>query len=227
MLKERLIGLKRELVEYAGLIERMIEQSIEGSVKKRSSILVAVIENDEPRANEWEIELDELCTNLIARYEPKAKDLRTILMVLKMTNDLERMGDHAVNISQAGLYLMEHPQLKPSMQIPTMAEAVTKMVADAVDSFVNEDADLARSVCERDNEVDRLRDRLLKELVALMGSDSTVVARALQTMRISSNLERIADLSTNICEDVIFMVKGRVIKHHAEEWEEDSQQNRP
>lgn len=101
------------------------------------------------------------------------------------------------------------------------------MVADAVDSFVEEDPDLARSVCERNSEVDRLRDQLLKKLIALMGSDPTVVPRALQTIRISSNLERIADLSTNICEDVIFMVKGRVIKHHAEEWEGDSEQNRP
>jgi phosphate transport system protein len=205
----------------------MIERSIEGSARKKSSMLLQVIENDEPRANEWEIELDELCTNLIARYEPKAKDLRTILMVLKMTNDLERMGDHAVNISQAGLYLLEQPQLGPSALIPTMAEATTKMVADGVDSFVNEDPELARKVCERDSQVDTLRDQLLRELIKLMTSDSTVVGRALQTIRISSNLERIADLSTNICEDVVFMVKGRVIKHHAEEVEADSGENVP
>ncbi len=217
MLEEKIVELKEQLIEYASLIEQMIEKSIRGLLRKEKEPLTEVMEEDEDRANDFEIELDELCTTLIAQYQPKAKDLRTILMVLKMNNDLERMGDHAVNICESDLFLIERPLVKPLIDIPRMAEVATKMLKDSIDSFVEENADLAKSVCERDSIVDGLRDQILRELITFMTSDPSTIDRSLHLMRVARNLERIADLSTNICEDVIFMVEGRVIKHHKEE----------
>jgi phosphate transport system protein len=214
MLEERVTGLKREIVEYAGLVEGMINKAVSGLLEKRRDVLTEVIERDEPRANALEIEMDDRCTALIAQYEPKARDLRTILMVLKMGNDFERMGDHAVNIAESGLYLMDRPPVKPYIDIPRMAEVTIKMLRDSITAFINEDAGLAKSVCERDSIVDDLRIQILRELITYMASDPTTIERALHLIRVSGNLERIADLSTNACEDVIFMVEGRVIKHH-------------
>jgi phosphate transport system protein len=214
MLEERITGLKREIVEYAGLVEAMIEKAVSGLLQRRREVLTDVIERDEPKANALEIEMDDMCTALIAQYEPKARDLRTILMVLKMSNDFERMGDHAVNIAESGLYLMERPPVKPYIDIPRMAEVTKKMLRDSIAAFVNEDAVLAKSVCERDSVVDELRIQILRELITYMTADPTTIERALHLIRVSGNLERIADLATNACEDVIFMVEGRVIKHH-------------
>jgi phosphate transport system protein len=138
-------------------------------------------------------------------------------MVMKMGNDLERIGDHAVNIAESGLYLIERPQVKPFVDIPRMSEVTIKMLKDGIQAFINEDADLAKSVCERDSIVDELRIQILRELITFMVSDATTIERCLHLIRVSGNLERIADLSTNMCEEVIFMVKGRVIKHHFDE----------
>jgi phosphate transport system protein len=218
MLEERLVALKRELMEYTGLVEGMVEKSIKGLLQKERDLLVGVIEEDEPKANKVEIELDELCTTLIAQYEPKAKNLRTILMILKMNNDLERMADHAVNIAQAAQFLIDRPLVKPWIDVPRMADVAIGMLKDSVAAFIDEDAKLAKGVCLRDDTVDGLRNQLLRELITFMSSDPTTIERSLQLIRISSNLERIADLSTNICEDVIFVAEGTVIKHHEEEW---------
>jgi phosphate transport system protein len=214
MFEEKLANLKRELVEYAGLVESMIEKAVKGLLEKEPDLFTDVIEEDEARANMYEVEIDELGTVLIAQHEPKAKDLRTILMIMKMSNDLERMGDHAVNIAQSGRYLIERPLVKPFIDIPRMSNVTIGMLKDSIVAFINEDAKLARSVCERDSEVDALRDQLFRELITYMVSDSKTIERALHLTRVAGNLERIADLSTNICEDVIFMVKGQVIKHH-------------
>lgn len=203
MLEERMTKLKETLVEYAALVERMLENSVGGLIKKHKDLLEATIEKDEPAANDFEIRIDELSTELIAQYEPKAKNLRTILMVMKMGNDLERMGDHAVNIAESGIYLIERPMVKPLIDIPRMSEVVIGMLKDSVKAFIDEDAGLARSVCERDETVDGLRDQILRELVTFMVSDPTTIERSLHLIRVSSNLERVADLSTNICEDVI------------------------
>jgi len=217
MLAEKITMLKNELIEYANLVEHMIEKSIEGLIKKEKNILLEVVEKDEMKANDFELELDELCTSLIARYEPKAKDLRTILMILKMNNDLERVGDHAVNIAESNLFLIEKPPVKPLIDIPNMAQITMKMLKDSINSFINEDAKLAKNVCERDDVIDALRDQILRELITFMTSDPSTIERSLHLLRISRNLERVADLSTNICEDVIFMVQGKVIKHHYDE----------
>lgn len=214
MLEAKINDLKRELIGFASLVEHMIEKSIKGLLDKKKESLLDILENDEPKANSLELELDELCTTLIAQFEPKAKDLRTILMIAKMSNDLERMGDHAVNIAESSLFLIERPLVKSMLDIPRMAELTTKMLRDSIDSFINEDTNLAKDVCKRDSMVDDLKDQLLRELITFMNSDSTTIERSLHLIRISGNLERIADLSTNICEDVIFIAKGKVIKHH-------------
>lgn len=217
MLREKLTTLKKDLIEYATLVERMIEDSVKGLLQRDSQLLEDVIEKEEPEANEWEMQLDDLCTNLIARYQPKAKDLRVILMVLKMNNDLERMGDHAVNIAESSLFLVARPLVKPLIDIPNMAKIAMKMLKDSINSFIDENAKLAKDVCERDDTVDALRDQIIRELITFMSSDPSTIERSFHLIRISTNLERIADLSTNICEDVIFMVEGKVIKHHKDE----------
>jgi phosphate transport system protein len=143
-----------------------------------------------------------------------AKDLRIILMIFKMNEALERMADHAVNISESGLYLLETPAVKPLIDIPEMATVAAQMLRESIAAFINEDAGLAKSVCARDSIIDDLRDKTYKELIDVMSEDSSTIKRCLHLMRISRNLERIADLSTNMCEDIIFIVEGKVIKHH-------------
>ncbi len=213
MLKEHLDALKEKLIESAFLVEGMIERSIEGLTQENRGVLLKVIEHDEPKENELEIEIDEACIHLIACYQPQAKYLRTVLMVLKMNNDLERMGDEAVNISESALFLIERPQVKPLIDIPRMAEEAEQMLRDSLKSLMNDDTQLAKAVCERDDIVDGLRDQILRELITYMASDASVIERSIHLIRISRSLERIADLSTNICEDVIYMVEGTTIKH--------------
>ena len=217
MLEEKMIALRKELIEYATHVEGMIDKSITGLMRKDSTTLTEVIEKDEPKANESEIAIEELCTTMIAQYEPRAKDLRTILMVMKMNNDLERVGDHAVNIAECSLFLIERPSLKPLLDIPRMAEESVGMLKDAIEAFIKEDALLAAMVCERDNIVDNLGQQILRELITFMGADPTTIERSMRLLNIARNLERIGDLSTNISEDVIFMVEGRVIKHHKDQ----------
>lgn len=214
VLEERLIELRKILIEFATLVEHMIESSITGLVKRDRALLDAVALNDEPKANELDIKLDELCASYIAQYQPMAKDLRIILMIFKMNESLERMADHAVNISESGRFLLEAPLVKPLVDIPEMAAVTTQMVRESITAFINEDAELAKSVCARDNIIDNLRDKTYEELIGVMSTDPATIQRCLHLMRISRNLERIADLSTNICEDIIFIVEGKVIKHH-------------
>jgi len=214
--EEKIADLKRQLIEYATLVEGMIDKSIQGLLNRNKETLIEVVEKDEPNANDFEIQLDELCTVLIAQYQPKGKGLRTILMSLKINNTLERIADHSVNIAESALYLIERPTMIMD-DVARMAEITTSMLKDSIDSFVNEDARLAKDVCERDDLVDELRDRIRKKLIHTMCSDSGSIECATRLSTVSQNLERIADLSTNFGEDVIFMVEGKVIKHQREE----------
>jgi phosphate transport system protein len=215
MLEEnKIIALKKELIDNATLVEKMIEKSIRGLKEKDTSILESVIREDEPRANDYELLIDEMCVTTIAQHQPTTKPLRTILMILNISTNLERMGDHAVTISESALYLIDQPFVKPLMDIPRMAEVTISMLKNAIDSFINEDAAMAMAVCERDGIVDALRTQIIRELISYMTSDPMTIERSLHLMKIASNLERIADLATNVCEDVIYMVEGRNIKHH-------------
>ena len=214
MLNEKMIALKKELIFYATLVEEMIAKSMKGLLDRRKDLLTSVIEEDEKRSDTYDSELDELCVNLIAQFEPKARDLRTVMMIYKINKDLERMADHGVNIAESSLYLIEKPPLKPLIDIPRMAQLTGAMLKDSLTSFIDEDVVLAKDVCLRDNDVDNLLEQIFRELVTFMISDVRNIERALHLIRISHNLERIGDLSTNICEDVIFIVEGKVIKHH-------------
>ncbi len=209
--------LKRDIVDFAGIIEKMVRDGIEGLLRKDKKLLQERMNVLDPKAHHYEVEIDAVCTTLLAQYEPKARDLRAILMILKMGNDLERMGDHAVNIAQSAMYLIEQPSIKPFMDLPRMSEIVNEMLRDSVNAFVNWDSKLGKSVCARDDEVDDLRDHILKELMIYMSTDPATIERAMELIRIARDLERIADLTTNIGEEVMFMVEGRVIKHHSED----------
>ena len=214
MLIEKIQELKKEIIEYAAHVETMIDKSIRGLQIKDMAILKEVIETEEPIANEFELRMDEHCTTTIAQYQPTAGDLRTILMILKMGNDLERLGDNAVNMSKSAMFLIERPEIRAKgVNVAKLAEASIGMLKDSINSFINEDVDLAKNVCARDDIVDSYRDDILKNLIAFIGKEPTTVERSLHMMNICRKLERVADLSTNLCEDVIFMVKGKVIKH--------------
>ncbi len=213
MIEAKLNELKKRLMNEAGLSEEMVRRAIKGLTEKKKIDLERVIKEYEPQMNKSEVELDELCTNFIALYQPEAGNLRTVLMILRINNDLERIGDLAVNISESALFLIERPFVKPLIDLPRMAEEAIKMLKDAVDSFINKDAELAKAVCERDVIVDGLRDQIFRELIAYMSSDPSTIERSLHLIRISRCLERVGDLSTNVCEDVIFIVEGKVIKH--------------
>jgi phosphate transport system protein len=214
MLRENLETLKEKLIESASLVEDMIGKSIRGLIERDENLLSEVTEQDEVKENTLEIEIDEVCIHLIACYQPQATDLRTILMILKMNNDLERIGDEAVNISESALFLIDKPEVKPLIDIPRMADESEMMLKDTLKSLINEDTRLAKEVCKRDDIVDGLRDQILRELTTFMASDPATIERSLRLIRVSRSLERIADLCTNICEDVIYMVEGRTIKHH-------------
>jgi len=217
MLEEtKLTRIKKSLLEYATLVESMLEKAIKGLVENNATILEEVIDSDENIANNFEIRLDEMCISLIARHQPAGKSLRTVLMMSNINSALERMGDHAVTISESGLFLIERPAVKPLIDTPRMSEVVKGMIEDSIKSFIDEDAELANEVCMRDDIVDGLRDQITRELITFMGSDPCTIERSLHLMKISSNLERMADLATNICEDVIYMVEGKVIKHHSD-----------
>lgn len=218
MLHQELKRLKEMLIESATLVQAMIERSIEGLLKRDRDLLLKVIEVDEPRENNLEIEIDEKGIELIARYQPQAKDLRTIVMILKMNNDLERMGDEAVNISQSAIFLIDKPLVKPLIDIPRMAEESIRMVRDSLNAFLTENPELAKEVCIRDSVVDGLRDQIWRELITFMASDPSTIERALHLLRISRCLERVADLATNLAEDTVYIVKGEIIKHHRGEF---------
>jgi phosphate transport system protein len=215
MLSEKMSKLREKIVLDATRVEKMIEKSVRGLFDRDPVLLKEVIEVDELAVNQLEIEIDQMCTDLIALHQPEAKDLRTVLMALKMNSDLERMGDQAVNICQHGLAILESGEKVSQMDDFIRMSAETKgMIHDAITGFINEDVRLSREVCSRDNKVDDLRDKIGEALYQEMSSDSGLIKRSLHLLRIASELERIADLSTNICEDTIFMTAGQVIKHH-------------
>ena len=214
MFPQKMEEVKRELISFTMLVEGMISKSIQGLIDKNEALLREVIETDEPRANDFDRNIDEAGTVLIAQFEPLAKDLRTALMILKMNKDLERIADHAVNISESAIFLIQRPFLKkPVDDICVMAQASVLMLKDSINAFVNADAALAKAVFQRDNTVDQLGDGILEELTRLIKGEHDGVKRSLNLMRIAHNLERIADLSTNICEEVIYIVEGKDVKH--------------
>jgi phosphate transport system protein len=209
--------LKSRLAAYGQFVQEMIEKSQRALLARAAELPREIIEEDEPRANSTEIALEAECTSLIARHQPMARDLRTILMVLGITNDLERIADHAVNIAEAVADHINGTSLGPDDAVLKMFQETITMVDGAIRSFIDEDAVLGQKVCASDNVVDELATKILEGLSASMTQAPASVPQNLALLKIAGNLERIADLSTNIGEDVIYMTEGRVIKHHLEE----------
>lgn len=212
---EELQSLKKKLFQMGLLVEGAIEKSIETLTERSEERVKAVLE-DEKLINSLEIEIDENGHALLALVQPMARDLRLITMILKINTDLERMGDHAVNIAEKSQFLISQPLLQLDFPLEAMATATQKMVRDALDCFMNENADLARKVLESDDKIDDYNDKLYLDMVALMEKDPQTVRRALSFVMIGRNLERIADLSNNIAEDTIYLKQGKEVRHHFE-----------
>src|SRR5512135_2727299 len=213
--QQELNQLKEYLLQMAGLAERAITNAIEALVKRDTALAEKTIAEDE-QLNKLELVIDDWCLKLLALHQPLAADLRFITSAMRINVELERIGDLAVNIAERVVSLNQEPQLKPYIDLPRMAEITKNMVKDVLDAFVNGDADLARSVCERDDQVDALNDQVFRELMTYMLADPKTITRAVHLIIVSKYLERIADHATNIAEGVIFMVKALVIKHHAD-----------
>ena len=214
--REELDELQKRLLEMAAMVESAIHQSIDALVKRDEQAAKEVLWK-EALINQKDIEIDEFATRLLALYQPMARDMRFLTAVIKMNGDLERMGDLAVNITERALQLMHDAPVKPLIDIPRMAALAEGMVRNSLDALVKRDEPLARSVLLSDDEVDRLRDAVYRELVTFMQEERTTIPRAVDLMFIAHNLERIADHATNIAEDVLFMMKGIDVRHHAEE----------
>ena len=213
MLESRIKQLKEKLLFMASLVESMIEKSIESLTERDEQIAHQVIDEEEPKVNKLELEIDDMCIEMLALFQPEASDLRTVTMVMRINNDLERLGDHAVNICEKALHLIGKPPVKPLLDIPRMADMAVEMVKGSLNSFTKSDVNLAMDVRSRDETIDNLRDQIIRELITYMMSQPSTLERALELILIARELERIADLATNIAEDVIFMVEGKSVKH--------------
>ena len=213
---EELNTLKEELLRMASLTEESIVLAVK-SLKDRKEELAREVLKKEENINLLDIEIDELCMKLLALRQPMATDLRFITSAMKIASDLERIGDQSVNIAERSLELINFPLLKPLIDIPRMANLAQNMVKDVINAFINRDDKLARSVCQRDDEVDSLNDQIFRELLTYMMQDPSTIRRAVDLILVGRHLERIADHATNIGEDVIYYVKGKTIKHQCEQ----------
>lgn len=218
---QELEELNQRLLQMGGLVEAAIRSSVRSLVERDKRLADQVL-RDEPRINQMEIEIDEFTTRLFALHQPVAGDLRFLTATLKINTDLERIGDLAVNIAERSLSLLAQPPLKPLVDIPKMASLVESMLLRALDAVVKRDAELARSVLFSDDEVDRLRDMVYRELTRFMQRDPESVPRAIDLIFVARNLERIGDHATNIAEDVVYLVKGVDVRHHAAQLPSDA-----
>ena len=209
---DELKKLREDILYMGGLVEDQIQKSIKSLVERDTDLANIVIERDH-EVNRLDVDIDDLCIRLLALHQPAARDLRFITTGLKITTDLERIGDMAVNICERALELNEEPQLKPYIDIPRMARISERMIRESLDAFVREDTDLALKVCKDDDQVDQLNAQIFREVITFMIDDPHTINRAMKISSISKYLERIADHATNIAEIVIFMVKGKTIRH--------------
>lgn len=207
--------LKGKLLEMSALVEAAVQRSVSAVTQKDRSAADQVL-RDEAHINTLEMEIDEFAINLLATQQPLAADLRLVVAALKINTDLERMGDLSVHIAERALSLLSEPVIQPMVDIRHMSALVESMVRKSMDAFVANDADMARSVLASDDAVDSLRTASYHELVSFMEKDPQNIPQALDLIGVTRSLERIADHSTNIAEDVLFLVKGIDVRHHAE-----------
>jgi phosphate transport system protein len=213
--EEQLDDLRKRLLAMSGLVESAIYRSVLALIEKDEDQANLVFQN-ESRINQMEIEIDEQATRLLALDQPVAADLRFITATIKINSNLERMGDLAVNIAERALSLMHEPVLSTVIDVPHMANLVESMVRKALDAFVQRDAELARSILLSDDAVDEMRNVIYRKLVSYMQQDPRSVPQGVDLIFVARSLERIADHATNIAEDVVFLVEGVDVRHHAE-----------
>jgi phosphate transport system protein len=204
--------LRERILAMGGNLVGMIKETLRALVERDSAAAKRMIEYDH-EINRQEVMIDELSLNIIALRQPAARDLRFITLALKVSTDLERIGDLCVNIAERTQELNEEPQLKPYIDLPKMAEAAEGMIVDALEAFLRGDAKLAEEVTRRDDIVDQLNVQVFRELLTFMMEDPKTITRATRLMFIGKYLERMGDHATNIAEMVIFMVKGKDIRH--------------
>ena len=213
--EEELKKLREEILYMGGLVEDQIQKAVKSLVDRDSEMAQIIIERDH-EVNRLDVEIDDLCIRLLALHQPAGKDLRFITTGLKITTDLERIGDMSVNLCERALELNQEPQLKPYIDIPRMARIAQRMIRESLDAFVREDTDLALKVCKDDEEIDQLNSQIFREVISFMIEDPHTINRAMKISSISKYLERMADHATNIAEMVIFMAKGKSIRHMKE-----------
>jgi phosphate transport system protein len=213
--RDELDTMQRRLLEMAGLVEEVVRQAVTAFLSRDASV-VEWAKREDDRIDELESAIDELALDVLALFQPMAKDLRHVVAVLKVSNDLERVGDHGVNIAKAAKRLSEMPGMPDVPELGEMAEIAMGMLSDALASYIARNSEEARVVCMRDSKVDTLRRSLYRILLTHMLEEPKRISPSLEILLVAQNLERVADLSTNIAEDVVFLVEGRSIKHLAE-----------
>lgn len=214
--QEELDALKSKLVAMAGLAESSVRTAVEALLERNEAKADRVVEADNT-IDSLEMEIEDKAINLLALQQPMARDLRAITMAMRISSDLERVGDHAVNIAETVQWLVEAPLFPVLPEIEEMVRLATAMLKDALDAFVRADTRLAREILKRDDRVDELHENTFRILLTHMMEDPRRISAGMDLLLVSGNLERIADLATNVSEDVIYQVEGRVVRHHAEE----------
>jgi len=213
MSKEReLKHLKELIVKMSVFVETAIKEAVNALVERDDELAMKVISGDHT-INALDVQIDEECIRIIACIQPMAQDLRFITTAMKITTDLERIADNAVNIAERAIELNKEPLLKPYIDIPRMSRIAQRMVVDTINAYINKDNALAKDVIMRDDEMDDLNGKIWEELMDIMTKDPSTISRAVKITYVSKYLERIADHATNIAEDVIYMTKGRIIRH--------------
>lgn len=215
MLINKLTELKKKILEMACTVEKMVAYSFEG-IEKGINRYKEVMDYEQV-VNRMEMEIEDDCIVLMALQHPEAKDLRIILMIYKINNDLERLGDQAFNIAESVAKMTGNPLNEQIPDLIAMKDVTLAMLNQSIDAYINEDVDKARLVCRQDEIVDSYNRHIYNQLVELMKANPLHIEHYMHLLRIAKNLERIADLSTNIGENTVYLVQGRVIKHHQEE----------
>jgi phosphate transport system protein len=210
--ESQLAKLRSYVLEMGGLVEDQIAQAVRALIERDVALARTTMDRDHT-VNRLDVEIDDLSLKLLALHQPAARDLRLITTALKITTDLERIGDIAVHISERVIELAAEPPLKAYVDIPAMASLASSMLHRSLDAFVHDDVDLALEVCASDDTIDRVHAQLVRDLLGIMGQDPASISRTMRLLFVSKYLERVGDHATNIAEMVIFMVKGRSIRH--------------
>ncbi|MCY3741186.1 MAG: phosphate signaling complex protein PhoU [Candidatus Poribacteria bacterium] len=212
MLQAEIRTLQHKLLEMAGLAEQMLRQAIE-SVLTRDEALARIVVATDDTIDQFENEIESSCIQLIALHQPVASELRFLMMVMKISHNIERLADKSVAIAKRSIELLEYPPVKPFIDLPYVAQVIQTMVKDVMDAFVNRNADLALEIRERDGEVDEIYERMLHELLTILSEHPKLIEPGISLLLLFRHLERVGDLAANISEEVYYLVKGDVIRH--------------